>query len=665
MAAWEQMTGGLEHGGYVAWEASVDAALQDSVRDHVAVFVRLAPTPGMSLVQAIDRTLALRDLRIGRHERDLMATERAMALTGGQQEVRFVAYWPRSRLGDVPEYWKVLHVGPGLAIAGQSGADPGIDLTAVRGDLSRAVPLVAVIDDGIAFLNARLRRTQTETRLRAIWLQAPESGPASGDVLCGRVLTAADIERYLAEGQDEAEVYRTLNRQLHRVTDLPLTSRHAAHGTHVLDLAAGAAPWAGEAMSGVPLLAVQLPPSSIRETSGRRMETYLVQGLRWVLAEALRQANGTDVPPVVVNISLGSLAGPGDRHVFLAEWMTFELARHARMTGGAEVRIVVAYGNARLDRLVARAELRRTQPMELWWRVQPDDYSSSFVELRADQTQIASLMLRIVPPVGSGLPDLDVAWPANGAGWSLPGPIAAVSGRNEEGGQSQVLLAIGPTAGTGRMPATPSGAWRIEVRTTDIEPVLVTARVQRDDTPQGYRTLGRQSWLDHPQAWDWDPELRGYLTPRAAEDAPGCPVTREGTSVAYAGVDDPRILFVGAARPVIGTPGMLRPTFYSAEGVRHLARPDESRGPTLIALGDTGMFAAGVPGAGVPSGSVVRMSGTSVAAPQVTRALAGYFLQVPAAERSATRERDWLTDTADWHRIDPRRGHGSLRNAGV
>ena len=51
--------------------------------------------------------------------------------------------------------------------------------------------------------------------------------------------------------------------------------------------------------------------------------------------------------------------------------------------------------------------------------------------------------------------------------------------------------------------------------------VRVTARVQRDDTPPGYRTLGRQSWLDHPLGWDWDEEARGYVLPRPAADAPG------------------------------------------------------------------------------------------------------------------------------------------------
>jgi len=481
------------------------------------------------------------------------------------------------------------------------------------------------------------------------------------------VLGAGDIDRLLAEDDDEAAQYHKINRSLFRRPDTPQTERHAAHGTHVLDLAAGAAPWSGDPALDMPILAVQLPPASIRETSGRRMETYLVQGLRWILSEVLRQAHYSDAPPVVVNISLGSLSGPGDRHAFVADWLAFEVNRHARITGNARIRVVVAYGNARRGRLVARNEVRRTAPMQLIWRVQPDDRTSSFLELRAPQTQVAGLKLQVVPPKGSGLPSLEIDWPAPETGARLPGPIAAVSGSQEEGGQSHVLIALGPTAWSGAMPAAPSGAWQVRVQTSLIEPVLVTARVQRDDTPPGYWILGRQSWLDHPLAWDWDEELRGYIAPRRAEDAPGCPVTREGSCVAYAGAADPRILFVGSGRPVVGKPGSLRPTPYSAEGMQYFARPGESEGPTLLAKGDDGILLPGRRASGVPSGSVVRMSGTSVAAPQLTRALVSYFRTVPGPKSASPGvkaleepERLFLSGATDWTDIDPRTGHGTL-----
>lgn len=668
MGKWQKVSAGLSQGGYVAWEAAVDAAEGTGARSHLPVFLQLTQPQGTTLtaVAAIDATLALPGVLFSRHERDLLATARTAAETQGwTHPLRAVALCPRALLSALPPYWTVLMVGRAIAIPTTPDSTPGEDLCITTGDLDRAVPVVAVIDDGIGFLNARFRKTRDETRLKAVWLQAPErveqdAAAPDADVVVGRVLTEADINAHLAAGGEEAEVYRQVNRALLARTDGALTNHRAAHGTHVLDLAGGAAPWAGDRLSGVPMLAVQLPPTTVRETAGRRMEAYLIQGLRWILAEALRLSNRTDVPPVVINISLGSLAGPGDRTAFMAEWFEYEIARHARITGGAEVRLVIAYGNARLSRLAARGELRRSQPMALSWRVLPDDHSSSFLELRVDAGMTGGLKLLLTPPAGSGLPVLVTDWPAPGQGYRLDGPLAAVTSVVEPGGQALLHLALGPTVASGSLPPCSAGAWQVEVLTTEAEPVRLTARVQRDDTPPGYRTLGRQSWLDHPQGWEWETESRGYTAPRPAADAPGCPVTREGSCVAYAGAADPRILFVGAVRPDGWAAGGVRLMPYSSEGVRYLARPDESAGPTLVAFGDDGTALPGRRGAGVLSGSVVRMSGTSMAAPAVARALVTYFLTVPEADRDPMAERRALTGRDDWTVPDPRLGHGAL-----
>ena len=92
----------------------------------------------------------------------------------------------------------------------------------------------------------------------------------------------------------------------------------------------------------------------------------------------------------------------------------------------------------------------------------------------------------------------------------------------------------------------------------------------------------------------------------------------------------------------------------------HLARPGESLGPTLVALGDDGAALPGRRAAGVVSGSVARMSGTSMAAPQVARALLGYFLTTPIPAQSPQEERIALTGHADWGVPDRRMGQGLL-----
>jgi hypothetical protein len=665
MTKWEPVTTGLSHGGYVAWETAVDAVQGSGPRDHVPVFLELAETTaqGMSQAEAIAATLSLTGVLFSQHERNLLTTEgKSSPASGWTGPVRAVALCPRVMLQDgLPAFWKVLQVGPAVAVPPIPYKGKDVDLRTTKGNLDPNVPVMAVIDDGIGFLNARFRKSKHETRLKAVWLQAPErvedGGPASlRDVVVGKVLTEAEINKHLETGGEEAEIYRQVNRALLPQTDGALTNHRVAHGTHVLDLAAGATPWAGDPMLAVPMLAVQLPPSSVRETSGRRMEAYLVQGLRWILAEAFRLSNETDVPPIVINLSVGSLAGPGDKTAFLANWFEYEIERHIRMTGG-EVRLVIAYGNAWRQRLAARGELRGSLPLELQWRVLPDDHTSSFLELRVAYGMTDGLELTFTPPAGSGLPELVTDWPADGKGWSLPGPLAAVTSTTEaEAGQALLHLALAPTATMAPMSPSPPGAWRVKLRTTMSEPVLVTARVQRDDTPPGYRTLGRQSWLDHPEGWGWDDETRSYNAPRPASDGPGCPVTREGTCVAFAGAESSDILFVGATRPAAEG---VRPALYSSSGVRHLAREGESAGPTLAASGDEGVAVRGRLASGVLSGSTVRMSGTSMAAPSVSRALAQYFLTVPKEHRNKALEQKFLTGE-EWSDRDLRLGHGVL-----
>jgi hypothetical protein len=180
----------------------------------------------------------------------------------------------------------------------------------------------------------------------------------------------------------------------------------------------------------------------------------------------------------------------------------------------------------------------------------------------------------------------------------------------------------------------PPGPWRVEVGAAGAAPVRVTARVQRDDTPAGYPRLGRQSWLDHPEAWVWDEDSRGWTAP-----GPHGPVTREGTAVAYAGAAHPQVVFAGAVRPDPGSDTGWCPATYSGEGVTTLAHEGESRGPDLAAPGDTGTVLRGVPAACGPSGAVARLSGTSAAAPQVARRLAAWFLATPPALR--TDEGEW------------------------
>jgi hypothetical protein len=661
---WQPIGTGLEHGGYAAWEAAVEAAEGGPAR-LVPVLARFRKPAGggQSLKQAIAATLALPDLEWSPHERDLLQTERAHLGPGWPHEVRFVAYAPRSFLPNAPASWEILGIGPGFLPAEPPPAlTAPQDLLALAGTLSPAIPVIAAIDEGIGFLNARFRRAPRTTRFLAVWLQAAErlaqmTGP-SADIRLGRVLTGAEIDAILASGLGEAEAYAQINRALYPLPDRAATARRIGHGSHVLDTAAGAG--FAEPMAATPLLAVQLPPASIRETAGRRMEAHLVQGLRWVLAQVLALSNGAQVPPVVVNLSIGSLAGPGDATEFLADWFAYEIARHKRIAPASPLRITGAMGNARRARLAARAEARIARPVVLDWRLQPDDRTPSFVELRVDAQALPGLTLTLTPPPGAGLPSLTVPWQAARGGWQVTapnGPVAAVSFLPEASGQSLCHVALAPSRPEAPLARSAPGLWRLTVATAENEPVRVTARVQRDDTPLGHAPYGRQSWLDHPESWAWDGITRDYADPADS------PVTRQGSGVSFAACPAPEVYLVAALRPGPDplTHDRQRAAEFSAEGVTTLARPGEAAGPSLSAPGAARGFLGGLRAAANLSGATARLAGTSMAAPAVARRLADYFRSTPPALRSLDGEHAALVGQGLWSADPDRRlGHGIL-----
>ncbi|MFM2356223.1 MAG: hypothetical protein RLZZ528_1959 [Pseudomonadota bacterium] len=568
--------------------------------------------------------------------------------------VRLVLACRRGDLAGIAKLVHILHVGPPLLEVGAAGG-PDDEAPArpvlPQGDRPRA--LLGVIDDGIGFLHARFRKAVDRTRFRAVWLQSDGRIGATGqpDVDCGLVLGGTEIDRLIGSGEPEADAYRRINAALYARNQHHSTNYHASHGTHVLDVAAGVDPmrpgrdagdretaWGGdpaaEAMlrDDVGLYAVQLPGASVIDTSGRRLEAFLIQGLRWLVDRALDdRAPGAAALPLVVNLSLGSLAGPGDETAFVAEWLRYEVARYERL-GRAPMRVVVAYGNAHREKLVARGAVEKGRPVALDWCLQPDDHSPSFLELRVPKGLSAGLGLTLVPPAG-GCPALSVGWPADGASQVLAGPsgaVAAVYGLGEANFDA-LLVALAPSERLDGGAVAPSGRWRVRIEGKGTAAVPVSLRVQRDDTPGGYRLMGRQSWLDEPQAQEWDVQTRDWIKPwkRGADaPAPGL-VSREGSAVAYAGANDPRILFVGAIKPKVGKyPKELIASVYSASGADKSFGNAAllSKGPTLAAMADDGAHLKGRLAAGVLSGATARLRGTSVAAPAASRLLLLRFL---------------------------------------
>lgn len=662
MAKWEPWPG--QKFGYADWEAAQSKVSGEQV---VALFIEL----GFPLQEILEKLARFndagdRDVVVPPHELERLEVEMklAAAQTAADVHLRLVLY-ARRKMIPVLEglLGRVIHVGP--PVGGEQVqailSDSQRILGTTRGR-ANPLPIAAVIDDGIPFLNARFRKPGAldRTRFRAVWVQtdARLTGKMKKEeVEIGRVLRGEDINELLRLGS-EADHYRDINGDLLPVNQRSSTNHRVSHGAHVLDIMAGADPIVQtdpvDEMLQVPLLAVQLPPASVRDTSGRRNEGMVVQGLRWCIAEALaRAAENEDIvsltggkigtSPLVVTITLGALAGPSDGRAFLADWFDYEIKRYEALASQT-LTIVCAYGNAHRQKLVARDWVSKSAPLQVDWRIQPDDHSPSFLEIRLDETKAGPLHVVLIPP-GPEVPSLKfkferAAKPKSGPKGKIvrgaEGPAAAVLTLVEENHRA-LLIAIAPTARVDGGTIAPAGTWKVSVTSDRKTPIGVTLRVQRDDTPAGYRTLGRQSWLDHKLAWEWDPQTRDWIMPLPPGGSlyGSCPVSRQGTAVAHAGAINLGIVFAGSVKPRLGYPAAVErvASLYSAEGAAaHPANPGsaagkapvltgETDGPTLAALADDGSNLFGRYAGAVLSRAVARISGTSVAAPAVARSL--------------------------------------------
>ena len=522
-------------------------------------------------------------------------------------------------------------------------------------------PVLAVIDFGCAFAHEQFRHRTKDgwrSRIRYLWDQSPDAVPGSGWRAVGgqgygRELTGDAIEWLLRaypldeDSIDEDAVYRSAS--------YDSVSRRLSHGTHVLDLAAGAS-FEEDYDAHPEIIFVQLPNYAVDDTSGSSMVTHVLDALRYILDRV------DDGVPVVLNLSYGSMAGPHDgttlieaamdaaidgewsrpagdpklpRHLFitLPAGNNFESDGHATFT-------LAAGGDKRL----------------LSWQVLADDDTDSFLEIWYPRYASDVVEVIVTPPDGTAR-TVRVGETARLTSASDGQTIGALIHRRRSSAgrdDAMVLVAIAPTRSRdGARPVAPAGVWQIEVvRRADPEvsgPVEVHAWIERDDQPVGAGAPPRQSRfvLDHAQL------------PANADSPPGALVQRAMTCSSIA--NGSRTLVVGACMVQGGEFSFSR---YSSAGPSRNPQRTGSNGywPDLVALGDESRSMPGILGAGTRSGISVRMNGTSVAAPQLAKKLIGLFRDPLLANQWHTEPQDelgkWLVEVDG---TDPSRlGRGRL-----
>lgn len=506
--------------------------------------------------------------------------------------------------------------------------------------------VVGIIDDGIAFAHERFRKAD-KTRVEYWWVQdGAGAGTPPTPFDYGRELKKADIDGLLTQCTpagvvDEDEFYVRAGLIDIRRDEHKSAAWRAAHGTHVMDLACGADPQTvGDER---PIVVVQLPTAVTADTSGAALPGYAYDAMEYIIARAKDIATGTGLLPVVINLSYGLIAGPHDGTGPLPRDGTgpLEPAIDYLVTRskdeGFPLRVVLPAGNSHLSRCHAQVSLGEDEVKLLRWRVQPDDQTPSFLEIwmpcRTGGGGESRLELTVTSPTGYSL-SIDETLGAYQDWVTAAGTHAEVSySLPVPNGRGVFLVALKPT--TDLNPANalaPSGIWKVELKNRGLSGSdIVHAWIQRDDTPYGYPLRGRQSYFDEDCYQRFD-----EATGREIEtDDLKCHVRRASLINAIATGREPIVMGGFLRREMIAAK-------YSAGGPVlapcGTAAADPFR-PDAMAVSEDSYVHAGVLAAGSRSGSVVAMGGTSVAAPQITRWIAGELALGSLGDRAAVRLR--------------------------
>lgn len=502
--------------------------------------------------------------------------------------------------------------------------------------------VVGVIDDSFAIGHPRFQFSNGQSRIFSYWDQDADYDYAHATVPFGRELLSVNPGDFDSAWPNK----ESLNGFLAQATaqNLPLPefyglpglrpffpprptekTRIASHGTHVLDLAAGANrrdikgfPPEQAADAAPALLAVKLPRASVQDTSGAFLEFYMLEGVRHIISRA--KMLHPDAKVVIVS-SYGFYGGPHDGASQIERDMDALIA-----AAHNDVEIVLPSGNGRRERTHTLRDFDQREVQEISWRVAPDDDTPSVMEVWSEpypQGAGAMMELSVVTPdgldsraTGDVLTDVQTAQQL----------VLVENGRfiiqavcvhpDMHPGRRLFLIWMQPTAlngpGVVDTPAA-SGVWTVRMRALDaVYTRPASVWIRRDDSLVGFASGGRQSSIERDWTiWKDDPNDNQQLREEAG-NAGTAQRSRTINKIATCS----RTVVVGGFEFDRAD----RFPVPSSAGGPTAPRPDSAwpdrEGPDALApsqiFGGFGIAAAGFFG-----GGKVRFRGTSVAAPLV------------------------------------------------
>jgi len=505
------------------------------------------------------------------------------------------------------------------------------------------VVVVAVIDDGCAFLNERLRRPSADVmpprqislldQDRAVvkaadpyWtkpllqpvtylpLPVPPPLPAP-PVIIQLDWEGSHLERGAIQALRSAPMHRN-EIDGYRETGYLDPIRGWTHGQVVVDVAVG---WPdpllppGQAPSGpaTDFIFVQLPRATVADTSGGSLDGHALDAMFY----AALQAGATAwQAPVITNLSYGVYGRPHDGTSL------FERAAVALLDSpaGDKMELVLPAGNSHLDCTHAGGMLpaNGVRPPPLYWHVPVDCTGESTLQIwlpPGNQVEVT-----ITAPDGSGPFQL---MPHQARIWKVGNELRCAAVHADSVADSltltMVFIGVSPTRRMANPPVSavtvlggntapsvgwaPPGVWTVQLVNPAAQPVRFDARIERAGAAPA---LGDR---------ETDSGRRQSFFVEASRDA-GTPC---GTLNGIATAAHSRIHVVGAMQ---AQDEQLSP--YSAAGpVFSATQPPtaQPRGPTCVTVGDRSLHTPGIRAAGCRTRAIAEVDGTSIAAAVFTR----------------------------------------------
>ncbi|WP_161974725.1 S8/S53 family peptidase [Piscinibacter terrae] len=476
-----------------------------------------------------------------------------------------------------------------------------------RGGNRRLV--VGVIDDICAYAHEAFRDPDplkpNESRIKAVWTQDETTGlPSPPDIPYGSQRAYADLS--------PGGSIRLSDDQWYAATSDDRIWPRATHGTHVLDLAAGAprptlldTPAAGSTMPApdhaatASLLFVELPRLTVKDVSGGSLGVHLLDGMRYLMESTLH--NETNL---VVNVSYGNYGGPHDGSSIIEEAMDDLLRLRDNFA------IVLPAGNAHIIGKPIHAHcplLQSGRTAEVAFQVIVDDSSETFVQIWLPLTDInaadlhASVQLRA--PDGSSTPwaslgDIELLT-QNGPGTPVLAAAMFLNLVSQGTKAKMALVGIVPTASTTNTACASPGAWTLAVRNDGPAAIEnIHAWIERHDSLPDSPDVGHQPFFI-------DESANGFTT-----------VGRKYTLNSLANGDN-TLCAGGLVKQ--REPNTSVDAVYSGHGP---GRDESPRAPIAQVISDAGIVLKGVRAAGARTGGTVRMSGTSMSSGWLARFVA-------------------------------------------